>query len=68
MSLKYEQCTALKRTRELLRALLDGSAPKTVKGRREAAYSCLKHFPHLNDHGLPKFSSDEFTDAEGKMR
>lgn len=66
MSLKYEQCTALLRTSEFLRELIAGKVPKTKAEIRERAYRCLRHFPMLNDHGLPRFSNDEWTDNDGK--
>lgn len=66
MSLKYEQCTALLRTQTFLRSILQGTEPKTKKELREKAYGCLRHFPPLNENGLPRFSNDEFTDKNGK--
>jgi hypothetical protein len=61
MSLRYEQCYALYKTRNFLRDLLDSSArPKTVKELKARAYSCLRHFPFLDERGAPIFSRDDF--------
>lgn len=67
MSLRFEQCTALKRTQEFLREILQGDYPKTKKEMRDRAYRCLKHFPHLTEHGMPMFSKDPFTADDGSM-
>jgi hypothetical protein len=61
MSLRYEQCYALYKTREFLRDLLStDTRPKTVKELKDRAYSCLKHFPFLKENGEPIFSQDDF--------
>jgi hypothetical protein len=68
MSLKFEQCTALLRSREFLRELLlPRSKPWTKKELKERAYSCLRHFPMLGENGMPYFSQDEFTKPDGGM-
>jgi hypothetical protein len=68
MSLKYEQCTAILRSRELLRELLHSPGKRwTKKELRDRAYRCLKHFPMLGENGLPYFSQDEFTRPDGGM-
>jgi len=67
MSLRYEQCNALLRTQRFLRELLQPRKGVWSKHElKEKAYRCLKHFPHLNEHGHPLFSNDEFTDKDGK--
>ena len=67
MSLRFEQCNALLKTKAFLRDLLqEHKGPWTKKELRERAYRCLKHFPFLNENGHPLFSNDEFTDKEGK--
>ena len=61
MSLRSEQCYALYKTRNFLRDLMHGSTrPKTAKEFRDRAYSCLRHFPCLDETGMPLFSRDEF--------
>jgi len=68
MSLRYEQCTAILRSRELLRELLHAPGKKwTKKELRDRAYSCLRHFPMLSEQGMPIFSADEFTRPDGGM-
>lgn len=68
MSLRYEQHTALKRTRDFLRQIIAGEYPKTRAEMRRLASGCLRHFPPMNDHGKPMFSRDEFTTEEGGMK
>jgi hypothetical protein len=66
VSLRYEQYTALRRTRQFLRDLLHPSTrPKTVKDLRARASSCLRHYPFLEESGKPMFSQDDFTAPEG---
>ena len=66
MSLRYEQHRALKITRELLRDLFTvENYPKTKKEMRKRASLCLKHYPFLNENGMPMFSRDEFTADDG---
>ena len=61
MSLKFEQCWALARTRSLLYDLVTPECrPKTVKELRNRVFRCLRHFPPLTDTGEPMFSSDGF--------
>lgn len=61
MSLRYEQQYSLWKTRKFLRDLLHHSTrPKTVAEISDRAYSCLRHFPHLDDTGKPIFSQDDF--------
>jgi hypothetical protein len=61
MSLRSEQQYALYKTRNFLRDLLDSSTrPKTVKELKDRAYSCLRHFPFLDERGNPMWSQDEF--------
>lgn len=61
MSIKMEQYNALVKTQRLLRDILtvDGY-PKTKKEMRARAYSCLRHFPFLDEYGAPMFSRDDF--------
>lgn len=63
MSLGYEQCRALKHTREFLFKLL-ALEDRDIK---EGAHHCLHHFPLLNEHGKPMFSEDQFTNEDGSM-
>jgi hypothetical protein len=66
VSLRYEQYTALRRTRQFLRDLLHPSTrPKTVKDLRARASACLRHYPFLEESGKPMFSQDEFKSPEG---
>jgi hypothetical protein len=61
MSLRHEQYHALKKTREFLRELLDSKTrPKTSQEFKDKAYSCLRHFPFLDQNGKPMFSQDDF--------
>lgn len=61
MSLRAEQYYALKKTREFLRELLVAKTrPKTSQEFKDKAYSCLRHFPYLDEHGKPMFSQDDF--------
>lgn len=61
MSLKFEQCYSLVKTQKFLRDLMHHSTrPKTVKEMRDRAYSCLKHFPFLDETGKPIWSKDNF--------
>ena len=61
MSLRHEQQYSLWKTRKFLRDLLHHSTrPKTVKEISDRAYSCLRHFPHLDETGKPIFSKDDF--------
>jgi len=61
MSLKYEQCYSLVKTQRFLRDLMHSSTrPKTVKEMRDRAYSCLRHFPFLDERGNPIWSQDGF--------
>ena len=62
MSLRYEQHRALKMTREFLHEIITSKEPLRKKALREKAYSCLKHFPLLNEKGKPIFSEDNFGD------
>lgn len=62
MSLRYEQYSSLKMTREFLADLIDTKKrPKTITELRGRAGSCLHHFPPLEESGKPIFSQDEFT-------
>jgi hypothetical protein len=66
VSLRYEQYTALRRTRQFLADLLHPSTrPKTVKELRGRASACLRHYPFLEESGKPMFSQDEFKSPEG---
>jgi hypothetical protein len=66
MSLRYEQYTALRRTRQFLADLLHPSTrPKTVKELRGRASACLRHYPFLEESGKPMWSQDNFTAPEG---
>jgi hypothetical protein len=61
MSLRSEQQYSLYKTREFLRDLLHHSTrPKTSKELKDGAYSCLRHFPFLDEHGAPIWSKDDF--------
>ena len=61
MSLRYEQHHSLYKTQNFLRSLLHSSTrPKTVKELKDKAYSCLRHFPFLDERGAPIFSQDDF--------
>ena len=61
MSLRYEQQYSLYKTREFLRDLLHHSTrPKTDSELKDRAYSCLRHFPFLDDRGAPIWSKDDF--------
>ena len=68
MSLRYEQYTSLKFTREFLRDLLTvEDYPKTKREMRERAFLCLRHFPFLHENGQPRWSGDSLTkDVEGE--
>lgn len=66
MSLRYEQYTSLRRTRQFLADLLHPSTrPKTVKELRGRASACLRHFPFLEESGKPIWSHDNFKSPEG---
>lgn len=42
--------------------------PKKGSELKDRAYSCLRHFPTLDEHGKPLFSRDEFgPDAPPKI-
>lgn len=61
MSLRAEQQYSLFKTQKFLRDLMHHSTrPKTVKEMRDRAYSCLKHFPFLDERGKPIWSRDGF--------
>ena len=61
MSLRREQYWALKKTQDFLRdLLLPDTRPKKVSELKARAYSCLRHYPHLDDDGKPMFSKDDF--------
>lgn len=61
MSLRYEQRTALLRSRELLWDMLDAQKrPKTVKELKLRVCSALRHFPCLDERGEPIWSQDDF--------
>lgn len=60
MSLRYEQYTALRRTREFLSSLIRYPT-RTMTGVKLEALRCLRHFPPLTEAGEPMFSRDEFT-------
>ena len=61
MSLRYEQEASLLMTRDFLLDLLrPNTRPKTVKGLKERAQRCLRHYPPLDKDGSPIFSSDGF--------
>ena len=62
MSLRYEQHRALKMTREFLHEIIVSKEPLRKKALREKAYSCLRHFPFLDEKGKPIFSEDNFGD------
>lgn len=48
-------------TRDFLLDLLrPNTRPKTVKGLKERAQRCLRHYPPLDKDGSPIFSSDGF--------
>ena len=62
MSLRYEQYSALRRSRDYLRSMLDPKqTPKLPRKYRTMAYRCLRHFPCLHDSGQPMWSKDPFT-------
>ena len=64
MSLRFEQYSALLRSREFLRDLLTTDKyPKTKKEMRERAHRCLRHYPFLETSGKPMFSQDPFPDG-----
>jgi hypothetical protein len=61
VSLRREQYNALKKAQGFLRDLLSTETrPKKVSELRDRAYSCLRHFPFLDDDGKPIFSEDDF--------
>ena len=61
MSLRYEQCMALKLTREFMRDLLGCEHyPRTKREMRKRASACLRHYPFLRPNGEPLFSNDNF--------
>lgn len=61
MSIKSEQYRSLIQTQQFLRDLLTiDKYPKTKKEMRDRAYSCLRHFPFLDERGEPQFSRDDF--------
>ena len=63
MSLRYEQYNALKKSRAFLSDLLTPKTrPQTVAELRRRVWSCLKHFPLLDEKGQPYWSPDEFTE------
>jgi len=66
MSLRYEEYRALKKTRAFLRELLSRPHKSwTAREIKEQAYTCIKHYPHINEYGKPLFSKDEFTTDDG---
>jgi hypothetical protein len=67
MSLRYEQCRALKKTRDFLRLILL-SPRMSQKDLRDQASSCLHHYPFLNEHGQPFWSTDPFTNDDGSAK
>ena len=67
MSLRYEQCRSLKKTRDFLGLILR-SPRMSHKDLRDHAYSCLHHYPFLNEHGQPIWSHDPFTNDDGSAK
>lgn len=69
MSLREEQYRALLKSRQFLTSLLSSSTrPKTILELKNGAYSCLRHFPMLDEKGKPIFSSDPFCDAADEAK
>jgi hypothetical protein len=69
MSLRAEQYYALRKTQAFLRDLLyKETRPKKAGELKERAYSCLRHFPYLDDNGKPMFSLDDFGPDEPPTR
>ena len=67
MSLRFEQYSALLRSKEFMRSLLDPKAtPRIPRSIRETAYRCLRHYPFLEENGKPVFSRDSFNLPEEK--
>ena len=69
MSLRSEQYNAMIRTREFLRDLMDPAITKRVpKEIRERAYRCIRHYPHCDSNGIPRFSIDPYGPDEPPVR
>ena len=69
MSLRYEEYHSLLITREFLYDLMNSKKrPKTVKELKRRASKCLKHYPFLNENGMPIFSNDNFTHENGNIQ
>ncbi len=61
MSLRHEQYSALLRTRDFMRGLIDAKkTPRVPLKVRMEALGCLRHYPFLKDDGEPMFSKDNF--------
>lgn len=59
MSLKSEQCRALKYTREFMLDLINPSfSLRRAKDIRKRASQCLRHFPFLDENGCPMWGGD----------
>lgn len=41
---------------------MESKEPLRKKALRKKAYSCLRHYPFLDEKGKPMFSNDDFTD------
>jgi len=63
MSLRYEQYSALLKSKEFLLDLLyPNKRPKTIKELKQRSLDCLRHFPPLDEQGKPILSNDSFMD------
>ena len=63
MSLRYEQYSALKRSKDFISSLLfKETRPKNITEMKKQAYACLRHFPFLDEKGEPQWSQDPFTE------
>jgi hypothetical protein len=60
MSLRYEQYSSLKQTKDFLRELLQKNMPRSEMKKK--IIRALRHYPPLDEKGKPMFSQDEFTE------
>jgi hypothetical protein len=59
MSLRYEQYSSLKQTKDFLRELLQKNMPRSEMKKK--IIQALRHYPPLDEKGKSMFSQDEFT-------
>jgi hypothetical protein len=62
MSLRYEQYSALLKSKELLLDIMNPlTTPQSKEELTNRAYRAMRHFPALTENGQPIFSTDPFT-------